>query len=225
MYSFGRSDIYGSQPPAWAPLEHPRLSYSLNHSVGTCSTSGPTHTAVDPLLDPTNLPTYYYEQYVGPPPMTDPYAYRLAAPSENGDGTNTLKTPLFEASRTSVVGLQGRRGDPPNTNLSERTEILITTDGRAQCPQCPKTFVHKKHARRHLLRRKSRILNRSYILLLLLLTMSGMYTDTGERPYMCPLCTRAFTRSDVLKDHFQKCSLRRGSNWGQALIPPAGPQA
>ncbi|KAM5468027.1 hypothetical protein MauCBS54593_005310 [Microsporum audouinii] len=201
MYSFGRSDIYGSQPPAWAPLEHPRLSYSLNHSVGTCSTSGPTHTAVDPLLDPTNLPTYYYEQYVGPPPMTDPYAYRLAAPSENGDGTNTLKTPLFEASRTSVVGLQGRRGDPPNTNLSERTEILITTDGRAQCPQCPKTFVHKKHARRHLLR------------------------HTGERPYMCPLCTRAFTRSDVLKDHFQKCSLRRGSNWGQALIPPAGPQA
>ncbi|GBF60385.1 C2H2 type master regulator of conidiophore development [Trichophyton mentagrophytes] len=133
--------------------------------------------------------------------MTDPYVYRLAAPSENGDGTNTLKAPLFETSRTRVVGLQGRRRDLPTTNLPDRTEILITTGGRAQCPQCPKTFVRKEHARRHLL------------------------LHTGERPYVCPLCTRAFTRSDVLKGHFQKCSLRRGGNWGQALIPPAGPQA
>ncbi|KAM5449259.1 hypothetical protein McanCB56680_003294 [Microsporum canis] len=210
-----RSDIYGSQPPVWAPLGHPRLSYSLSHSVVTCGTGGPTHTAVYPLHDPTKLPAHHYEQYINlPPPTTDPYACRLTAPSKDGDGTNTPTALPFETSRARVVGPQGQRGDLPITNLPERTEILVTTDSRVQCPQCPKTFAHKKHVKRHLLRRKSRILDQSHFLLLLLLTESGMYTDTGERPYVCALCRDSFTRSDVLKRHFQKCSLRRGNPTG-----------
>ena len=35
--------------------------------------------------------------------------------------------------------------------------------------------------------------------------------DTGERPYQCYLCSETFCRSDILKRHFQKCSVRRGN--------------
>lgn len=38
--------------------------------------------------------------------------------------------------------------------------------------------------------------------------------DTGDRPYMCVLCRDTFSRSDILKRHFQKCSIRRGNPTG-----------
>lgn len=38
--------------------------------------------------------------------------------------------------------------------------------------------------------------------------------DTGDRPYMCHLCRDTFSRSDILKRHFQKCSIRRGNPTG-----------
>ena len=38
--------------------------------------------------------------------------------------------------------------------------------------------------------------------------------DTGERPYQCHLCKDTFSRSDILKRHFQKCSIRRGNPTG-----------
>lgn len=37
-----------------------------------------------------------------------------------------------------------------------------------------------------------------------------MLRHTGDRPYMCVLCRDTFSRSDILKRHFQKCSIRRG---------------
>jgi hypothetical protein len=39
-------------------------------------------------------------------------------------------------------------------------------------------------------------------------------TDTGDRPYCCVLCRDTFSRSDILKRHFQKCSIRRGNPTG-----------
>lgn len=41
-----------------------------------------------------------------------------------------------------------------------------------------------------------------------------MIADTGDRPYMCHLCKDTFSRSDILKRHFQKCSIRRGNPTG-----------
>lgn len=39
--------------------------------------------------------------------------------------------------------------------------------------------------------------------------------DTGVRPYTCGLCRDTFSRSDILKRHFQKCSARRGNPTGE----------
>ena len=38
--------------------------------------------------------------------------------------------------------------------------------------------------------------------------------DTGDRPYNCHLCEDTFSRSDILKRHFLKCSVRRGNPTG-----------
>ncbi|MCJ1479814.1 hypothetical protein MMC13_008500 [Lambiella insularis] len=40
------------------------------------------------------------------------------------------------------------------------------------------------------------------------------HENTGDRPYMCVLCNDTFSRSDILKRHFQKCSVRRGNPEG-----------
>ncbi|OJJ46686.1 hypothetical protein ASPZODRAFT_2002042 [Penicilliopsis zonata CBS 506.65] len=108
-----------------------------------------------------------------------------------------------EPPRTQVVGSQGRRGILPSvpgraapiTNGVNGTAKSTTipakdADGKFPCPHCNKTYLHAKHLKRHLLR------------------------HTGDRPYMCVLCKDTFSRSDILKRHFQKCSLRRGNPTG-----------
>lgn len=46
-------------------------------------------------------------------------------------------------------------------------------------------------------------------------------TDTGERPYQCCLCRETFCRSDILKRHFNKCSIRRGNPTGATHLTHA----
>lgn len=45
--------------------------------------------------------------------------------------------------------------------------------------------------------------------------MANCTLDTGTRPYSCGLCRDTFSRSDILKRHFQKCSVRRGNPTGE----------
>jgi hypothetical protein len=80
------------------------------------------------------------------------------------------------------------------------------SDGKYPCPHCTKTYLHAKHLKRHLLRRE-------YMVHVVPLPVSkaNEETDTGDRPYMCILCRDNFTRSDILKRHFIKCSQRRGN--------------
>ena len=48
-----------------------------------------------------------------------------------------------------------------------------------------------------------------------------MTLDTGERPYQCCLCQETFCRSDILKRHFNKCSIRRGNPTGATHLTHA----
>lgn len=116
-----------------------------------------------------------------------------------------LSQPAFmqnEEAPTHVVGSQGRRGilpsapgrpNPPAQGSAQSSKSMIPQkdqDGKFPCPHCNKTYLHAKHLKRHLLR------------------------HTGDRPYMCHLCKDTFSRSDILKRHFQKCSIRRGNPTG-----------
>lgn len=44
---------------------------------------------------------------------------------------------------------------------------------------------------------------------------ANIIVDTGIRPYSCGLCNDNFSRSDILKRHFLKCSVRRGNPTGE----------
>ncbi|RDW92100.1 hypothetical protein BP5796_01494 [Coleophoma crateriformis] len=110
---------------------------------------------------------------------------------------------------THVVGSQGRRGILPSapgrpavtaTGTGSTKNAAIPAkdaDGKFPCPHCTKTYLHAKHLKRHLLR------------------------HTGDRPYMCVLCRDTFSRSDILKRHFQKCSIRRGNPTGASHLSHA----
>ncbi|TVY49455.1 Respiration factor [Lachnellula occidentalis] len=110
---------------------------------------------------------------------------------------------------THVVGSQGRRGILPSapgrpsvtaTGTGSTKNAMIPAkdaDGKFPCPHCTKTYLHAKHLKRHLLR------------------------HTGDRPYMCVLCRDTFSRSDILKRHFQKCSIRRGNPTGASHLSHA----
>lgn len=126
----------------------------------------------------------------------------------NGAGAYGAKEPP----RTQVVGSQGRRGILPsvpgrvapvtngvNGTAKNTTIPAKDADGKFPCPHCNKTYLHAKHLKRHLLR------------------------HTGDRPYMCVLCKDTFSRSDILKRHFQKCSIRRGNPTGATHL--SHPQA
>ncbi|OCK76622.1 hypothetical protein K432DRAFT_396278 [Lepidopterella palustris CBS 459.81] len=105
--------------------------------------------------------------------------------------------PNQEPEPVHVVGQQGRRGvlpthpgRPAPAVGKTPTNPTKNSDNKFECPHCNKTYLHLKHLKRHLLR------------------------HTGERPYQCHLCKDTFSRSDILKRHFQKCSIRRGNPTG-----------
>ncbi|RFU72075.1 c2h2 transcription factor [Trichoderma arundinaceum] len=132
--------------------------------------------------------------------------------SPYGPGSLMQPNPILQDADqpTHVVGSQGRRGILPSApgrptaqaagSGAKNTVIPVKdADGKFPCPHCTKTYLHAKHLKRHLLR------------------------HTGDRPYMCVLCRDTFSRSDILKRHFQKCSIRRGNPTGASHL--SHPQA
>ncbi|KAL7950345.1 hypothetical protein V8C42DRAFT_196547 [Trichoderma barbatum] len=132
--------------------------------------------------------------------------------SPYGPGSLMQPNPILQDGEqpTHVVGSQGRRGILPSApgrptaqaagSGAKNTVIPVKdADGKFPCPHCTKTYLHAKHLKRHLLR------------------------HTGDRPYMCVLCRDTFSRSDILKRHFQKCSIRRGNPTGASHL--SHPQA
>ena len=52
-------------------------------------------------------------------------------------------------------------------------------------------------------------------------SMTLTRADTGERPYSCSLCGKTSSRSDIIKTHFQRCSIRRGNPTGATHLSNA----
>jgi hypothetical protein len=179
------------------------------------------------LLPPTSN-AQSYPQPIAPAPPRDrrpDYATMPSGAFSHNDGKGPIWSnadgmaaanglapyPGKESPRTQVVGSQGRRGILPsvpgraavangvNGTAKSTTIPAKDADGKFPCPHCNKTYLHAKHLKRHLLR------------------------HTGDRPYMCVLCKDTFSRSDILKRHFQKCSLRRGNPTGASHL--SHPQA
>jgi len=126
-----------------------------------------------------------------------------------------------EEEPTHVVGSQGRRGTLPSANgrpvaVADTKGSTSATaglkkdanDGKWPCEHCNKRYLHAKHLKRHLLRRKFEA-EPPFIWF----KLTG-HADTGTRPYSCGLCRDTFSRSDILKRHFAKCSIRRGNPTG-----------
>ncbi|PLN79723.1 C2H2 transcription factor [Aspergillus taichungensis] len=208
----------GSLPPA-SFLSHPNSQaqssqqhYPPPHSVLPPASSAQTY----PQPIAPAPPRDRRPDFSGMPSGAFSYSDGKASPWMNPDpvtGANGASPyGAKESPRTQVVGSQGRRGILPSvpgratpvTNGVNGTAKSTTipakdADGKFPCPHCNKTYLHAKHLKRHLLR------------------------HTGDRPYMCVLCKDTFSRSDILKRHFQKCSLRRGNPTGATHL--SHPQA
>ena len=115
-----------------------------------------------------------YQQPLAPaPPRPDPmapnYGHDNRQPAWTGaEGMSGMPADAGrDMTRTHVVGSQGRRGILPSApgrppvapnglNGSPKGGQLPQkdADGKFPCPNCTKTYLHAKHLKRHMLRRK-----------------------------------------------------------------------
>ncbi|KAI9714660.1 MAG: hypothetical protein M1812_006325 [Candelaria pacifica] len=155
------------------------------------------------------MPAGGFSQQTSSQPNYPPVSLHPEQPSLTATGSHPFPNNdhRLEPQPTHVVGSQGRRGILPSApgraaavtagvgNTAKNAAIPPKdAEGKFPCPHCNKTYLHAKHLKRHLLR------------------------HTGDRPYMCILCRDTFSRSDILKRHFQKCSLRRGNPTGASHL-------
>ncbi|KAE9983532.1 hypothetical protein EG328_009872 [Venturia inaequalis] len=196
----------GSMLPGSAPASMPHTPITPHSTLGGGASSAPPDANFPPQ-------TLQHHRPIGPP---YPQQYQTsqsiaAAPSSSLAAAPPYGAPLAargqqyaphllahsqqmkqEPEPTHVVGQQGRRGilpSAPGRAAPQAGKTAIPTkdkDGKFPCPHCTKTYLHAKHLKRHMLR------------------------HTGDRPYQCKLCKDTFSRSDILKRHYQKCSIRRG---------------
>jgi hypothetical protein len=115
-----------------------------------------------------------YQQPLAPaPPRPDTMVNSYGHPDSRPPawtGAEVMPGMPADAPRTHVVGSQGRRGILPSApgrppvavnglNGSPKGGQLPQkdADGKFPCPNCTKTYLHAKHLKRHMLRRKSGI--------------------------------------------------------------------
>ncbi|KAL6860134.1 hypothetical protein ACO1O0_004160 [Amphichorda felina] len=199
IYSMPQQNQY--QPPPGYGTSGPMMPQTTTASSGPQPIApAPAGSRAPPVLRPMPPGGIMSQQ----PGVSSPY----------GPGSSLMQpqSMVHEGEQpTHVVGSQGRRGILPSapgrpaapaagTGAPKSTVIPVKdADGKFPCPHCTKTYLHAKHLKRHLLR------------------------HTGDRPYMCVLCRDTFSRSDILKRHFQKCSIRRGNPTGVSHL--SHPQA
>ncbi|MCJ1378331.1 hypothetical protein MMC17_001428 [Xylographa soralifera] len=167
LLQFSNSSSYISQPSQTLSYDHNHTSMGLQSNLHDLRPMPSSSTAQSSIIS-TSYDT------------SQPFASSNSGQEQD------------EMPRTHVVGSQGRRGILPSAagrpvaitkegTSSTKSSIVPTkdADGKFPCPHCNKTYLHAKHLKRHLLRRKLLILE-----------------------------------NDILKRHFQKCSIRRGNPTG-----------
>ena len=116
-----------------------------------------------------------YPQPLAPaPPRSDPLQPGYGPPDNRqqawsgAEGIPSMSAEVGrDPTRTHVVGSQGRRGILPSApgrppvmpngvNGSPKSNAVPQkdADGKFPCPNCTKTYLHAKHLKRHMLRRK-----------------------------------------------------------------------
>lgn len=139
-----------------------RPGYSSHQSQSgpfqSSQTSDATHSRLPDLLPMPGGPSNPYSGSYPYPNSSQPLTASLSAIEPDGDSRPT-----------HVVGSQGRRGILPSADgrpvASQTPETPTSTkssaippkdiDGKYPCPHCAKTYLHAKHLKRHLLRRRS----------------------------------------------------------------------
>lgn len=143
--------------------------YSVNHSYGTHQQNF-DHYPLNQALDmgqgrlPDLLPMPFGS-------MSQPSVSSASqTPLQSLSAPVTPLEPAGYVQPTHVVGSQGRRGILPSaegrpaavtnsgpTSTKSSTIPVKDADGKFPCPHCNKTYLHAKHLKRHLLRRKFQI--------------------------------------------------------------------
>ena len=159
-----------SHPNPQAQQPQPSQPYPPPHSVlppASGAQSYPQPIAPAPPRDRrteySGLPSgaFSYSDGKTPSPWVNP------DPVAGANGGGSPYAPK-DAPRTQVVGSQGRRGILPSVpgrttpvtngvNGSAKNTTIPAKDaeGKFPCPHCNKTYLHAKHLKRHMLRRKS----------------------------------------------------------------------
>ena len=132
-----------------------------------------------PTSPPATMQTYPISNHLGSVPSRFPYIRPMPAEglSENSSIARpqrpkipielAARTSIREAQPTNVVGLQGRRGILPSavgrpaavaggivTGQKSASMPIKDANGKYACEHCTKVYLHAKHLKRHLLRRK-----------------------------------------------------------------------
>jgi len=138
---------YATSTSIYSPA--PQGYHSSNIPTSSSMTSGGANRLPDLRPAPQNNFNSSFPNFAGP----------------NGMGQSQY-LPSQEQEPTHVVGSQGRRGilpsapgraAPPTPGAAASAKSMIPAkdaDGKFPCPHCNKTYLHAKHLKRHLLRRK-----------------------------------------------------------------------
>jgi hypothetical protein len=134
----------------------PQSSGPMSHPQAIAPAPGPLHNRGLVPLRPMNSSTPLHAQHTMHSQlqqgMASPYGQHLPGQEQEAP--------------THVVGSQGRRGILPSapgrptvsaTGTGSTKNAVIPAkdaDGKFPCPHCTKTYLHAKHLKRHLLRRK-----------------------------------------------------------------------
>jgi hypothetical protein len=137
-----------------APSMMPPSSAAMSLPQTIAPSSATSNNRLVPIRPMTSAPPLHPQHGMHPLQPAMPSGYGLQNLMPDPD------TP------THVVGSQGRRGvlpsapgRPPVTatgtgSTKNATIPAKDTDGKFPCPHCTKTYLHAKHLKRHLLRRK-----------------------------------------------------------------------